>query len=117
MLARWRQEALPGVSQARRHRVLASLVGAQHGSRGAGKVNTKGLPRVAKGYARAYYRCKQRGCKRVYYKDFIPYSLSGAIITTACGHGTTLRDNNLIGITRAEFYGRLRRSTAARKGP
>lgn len=48
------------------------------------------VPGVRKGYQRQWLRC--RTCGNVAYYDYLPYSLSNPIMTTPCGHGTTLRD-------------------------
>lgn len=37
------------------------------------------------GYVRAYEQCKE--CKRVYYRDYIPYSLANPILILPCMHG------------------------------
>lgn len=59
------------------------------------------LPRVAKGYRRRFVRCKR--CRRVYYYDFIPYSLSSPMMVTNCGHSIGARDYGLKDITEADF--------------
>lgn len=65
------------------------------------------LPPVRKGYARAFKRCKQKGCGRVSYYDYVPFSLSRPIMTTVCGHGATMCDYDLEDVTEAEWH-RLR---------
>jgi hypothetical protein len=39
---------------------------------------------LQKGYSRAFYECRKCKVKGSY--DYVPYSLSNPIITTACGH-------------------------------
>ena len=63
------------------------------------------LPPPLKGYTRKYCQCKE--CKRVYYKDYVPYSLSNPVIFTLCGHSLGYEDYNLRDITEAVFH-RLR---------
>lgn len=70
------------------------------------------LPRPAKGYRRAYKKCRE--CGAVMYYDYVPYSLSRPILTTTCGHGITERDYGLDDISRTEFY--ARRAQAPAKG-
>lgn len=65
------------------------------------------LPPPLKGYERSFVQCKQRGCGRVYYKDYVPYSLSNPVMWTDCGHSIGHHDYNLRDITEAEFH-RLR---------
>lgn len=65
------------------------------------------LPPLLSGYQRKYVQCKQRGCGRVYYQDFIPYALSAPLMWTHCGHSVGHRDYNLRDITEAVFH-RLR---------
>jgi hypothetical protein len=48
------------------------------------------IPPIAKGYKRQWLRCRR--CQRVQFYDYVPYSLSNPIMTTACGHGATERD-------------------------
>lgn len=66
--------------------------------------HTERVPRPAKGLKTAYYLCKARGCGRVYYRDYQPYSLSNPIISSPCGHSVGAHDYNLKRISRAEFY-------------
>jgi hypothetical protein len=63
------------------------------------------LPRIAKGYKRKFVRCKR--CRRVYYYDFVPYSLSKPLLAIPCGHGIGARDYNLTSITEAEYRTRI----------
>jgi hypothetical protein len=49
----------------------------------------KGEAPLAPGYARSYDQCKT--CERIYYRDFVPFSLSSPVITLPCGHGATVR--------------------------
>ena len=65
------------------------------------------LPPVPRGHVRTYCRCKQKNCGRVYYRDFVPYSLGGRFLDVPCGHSIGHRDWNLKDITEAEFH-RLR---------
>jgi hypothetical protein len=62
------------------------------------------LPKIGKGYKRRYCRCVAKGCGRVSFYDYVPYSLSNPIMVTVCGHGVMRRDYALETITRAEFY-------------
>lgn len=39
---------------------------------------------IEQGYQRKWLQCKE--CKKVYYYDFVPYSLSNPIMYTDCGH-------------------------------
>jgi len=41
------------------------------------------------GYKRVYEQCKY--CDRVYYRDYVPYSLSNPVLVMPCGHGLTER--------------------------
>jgi len=49
----------------------------------------KAHPPVAHGYKRVYEQCKQ--CERVYYRDFVPFSLSNPILIAPCGHNVGQR--------------------------
>lgn len=42
------------------------------------------VPPVSTGCKRAWYRCKR--CSKVYWRDYVPYSLSNPIIYLPCGH-------------------------------
>lgn len=56
------------------------------------------IPKLKSGYERKWMQCKE--CKRVYYYDYIPYSLSAPIMTTNCGHSIGYdRDMNCIEIS------------------
>lgn len=48
------------------------------------------IPALARGYKRQWLRC--RTCGHVQFYDYVPYSLSNPIRTTACGHGAAERD-------------------------
>lgn len=65
------------------------------------------LPPPIKGFKRKFVQCKQRGCGRVYYQDYVPYSLGMPVMWTHCGHSIAHRDYNLRDITEAVFH-RLR---------
>ncbi len=43
------------------------------------------LPPIAKGYVRTYEEC--RTCGRVYFRDYVPFSMSRPIMILHCGHG------------------------------
>lgn len=49
----------------------------------------KFLPAPLPGYKRTFEQC--RTCDRVYFRDYVPYSLSNPILTLPCGHGLTER--------------------------
>ena len=64
-------------------------------------------PPVRRGMKRRFMRCRVKGCGRVYFYDFIPYSLSRPAITTPCGH--SVDDHDLqIGTITVDDYHRLR---------
>lgn len=63
------------------------------------------LPRLPKGHRRKFCQCKE--CGRVYYLDFVPYSLGGRFLDVPCGHSIGHRDWNLRDITEERFH-RLR---------
>lgn len=48
------------------------------------------IPALRQNYKRQWLRC--RTCERVQFYDYLPYSLSAGIMTTACGHGIADRD-------------------------
>jgi hypothetical protein len=48
------------------------------------------LPPVAVGHERQFCRCTE--CGRVYYGDFVPYSLMGRFLDVPCGHAIGHRD-------------------------
>ncbi len=64
-------------------------------------------PKIPKGMERAYYRCKHKGCKRVYYRDYIPYGLGRGVMWTDCGHSIGYGDYNLETISQSEFLAAL----------
>jgi hypothetical protein len=51
-------------------------------------------------------QCKAPRCGRVYYTDFVPYSLSNPVMWTHCGHSIGHHDYNLCDITEAKFHER-----------
>lgn len=70
------------------------------------------LPKIQPGYKRNYWRCvarvhPRRGCNRVYFKDYVPHSLSNPILTIDCGHDA---HQYLVPITRRDFYAEIRRA-------
>jgi hypothetical protein len=48
------------------------------------------IPPVPHGFERKWLKCRE--CGRVQYYDYVPYSLSKPIMTTACGHGAAESD-------------------------
>jgi hypothetical protein len=64
------------------------------------KFSALGISPPFAGYKRQWIRC--RTCGRAQYRDFIPFSLSNPIITTACGHGAGERDLGCDEISDAE---------------
>jgi hypothetical protein len=56
------------------------------------------LPPVPEGYERNYIQCNK--CGRVYYYNFVPYSLSTPICTLNCGHDFK---HDTVSITEADF--------------
>jgi len=58
--------------------------------RAAQPVRAKPFPTPDEGYERQWLKC--RTCGHLQYYDYIPYSLSNPIMTTACGHGSGERD-------------------------
>jgi hypothetical protein len=69
------------------------------------------LPPISEGYARRWLQC--RTCGRVQYYDYVPYSLSNPIMTTACGHGAALRDLGCNVINEREAVEALEATAAA----
>lgn len=62
------------------------------------------LPRPVSGYKRKFLRCKRRGCKRVFYYDYVPYSLSTPVYVQPCGHNIGEREKIFaVDITEKEF--------------
>lgn len=74
------------------------------------------LPRPSPGYSRKFLRCKSRGCKRVFYYDYVPYSLSNPIYVQPCGHNVGSREK-IFGeqISEAEFRAAFAEELAKRK--
>jgi hypothetical protein len=62
------------------------------------------LSRPSPGYERLFYRCKKRGCKRVFYYDYVPYSLANPVLVQPCGHNIGEKEK-IFGteITKREF--------------
>lgn len=48
---------------------------------------------MSPGYVRCYEQCVK--CGRVYYRDYVPFSLSNPILTLPCGHGVGQRWENI----------------------
>lgn len=57
------------------------------------------LPKPISGYRRQWYKCKEKDCGRVFYKDYVPFSLSTPVQWTPCGHSIGARDYNMEKIT------------------
>lgn len=74
------------------------------------------IPSVPEGYKRKWFRCKRRGCRRVFYMDFIPYAISSPIMVTPCGHSLGCRDYSMAEITAREARVALRAESKGGSG-
>jgi hypothetical protein len=57
------------------------------------------MSKLTKGYKRNWYKCKEKDCKEVFYRDYVPFSFSKPVIWTTCGHSIGHRDYNMVRIT------------------
>ena len=72
------------------------------------------LPAIRKGYVRKFVRCKTKGCGRVFYYDYVPYSLSNPIMTMPCAHGIGGRIHQTTRVIDEADFHRLRLAELAR---
>ena len=63
------------------------------------KLRVTRLPKegpLRRGYKRVYDQCKT--CERIYYRDFVPYSLSNPCMELPCGHASGFGSDYLAGV-------------------
>ncbi len=49
---------------------------------------------IQPGHKRVYEQCK--ACDRVFYRDYVPFSLANPILTLPCGHGAAERHHERV---------------------